>query len=146
MRLLPNGRNVRKAPEAYEIRPVWLSRSDPDAPILVQFCFLFAIRLSSFRVAIRACTVSFVGPTGVRHSIDVTAETLYEAAVMAIARFRQDIWGEAIGTGTILDVEVREPAAKHSLTLQQVERWLASPGSPYEASKKAKLKLMLVRG
>jgi hypothetical protein len=97
-------------------------------------------------VALRACTVSFKGASGIRHSLDLEAETLYEAAVMAIARFRQDIWGEAVGTGTVLDVEVREPAAKHSLTLQQVERWLGSPGSPYEASKKAKLKLMLVRG
>ena len=94
---------------------------------------------------LRACTVSFKGLSGIRHSIDLEAETLYEAAVMAIARFRQDIWGEAIGTGTVVDVEVREPAARHSLTLQQVERWLAAPGSPYEAAKKAKLKMMLIQ-
>ena len=32
---------------------------------------------------------------------------------MAIACFRKDIWGEAIGTGTVVEVEVREPAARH---------------------------------
>jgi hypothetical protein len=96
-------------------------------------------------VALRACIVSFRGASGIRHSLELEAETLYEAAVIAIARFRQDIWGEAIGTGTILEVEVREPSAKHSLTLQQVEHWLASPGNPYQASKKAKLKMMLVQ-
>jgi hypothetical protein len=37
---------------------------------------------------------------------------------------------EAVTAGTTLDVDVREPSTKHSLTLQQVERWLSSPG-PY---------------
>jgi len=97
-------------------------------------------------VTLRACTVSFRGASGIRHSIDVEAETLYEAAVMAVTRFRRDIWGEAVAAGTTLEVEVREPSTKHSLTLQQVERWLASPGTPHEASKKAKMKLMLVKG
>jgi hypothetical protein len=97
-------------------------------------------------VPLRACTVSFKGASGIRHSTDVEAETLYEAAVMAVSRFRRDIWGEAVAAGTALEVEVREPSTRHSLTLQQIERWLASPGTPYEASKKAKMKLMLVKG
>jgi hypothetical protein len=45
-----------------------------------------------------------------------------------------------------LEVEVREPSTKHSLTLEQVQRWLASSGPPNEAFKKAKLKMMLVKG
>jgi hypothetical protein len=97
-------------------------------------------------VAVRACVVSFTGVSGIRHSVEVTAESLYEAAVLAVTRFRQDIWGEAISSGTKLDIEIRDAATTHSITLQQVERWLASPGSPYEASRKARLKLMLVQG
>ena len=97
-------------------------------------------------VAAHSCVVSFTGASGIRHSVDVTAETLYEAAVVAITRFRRDIWGEVIAAGTRLEIEVREVSTKHSLTLQQVERWLASPGTPYDASRKAKLKLMLVQG
>jgi hypothetical protein len=89
--------------------------------------------------------VSFVGPSGIRHSVEVEAETLYEAAVLAVTRFRQDIWGEAVTASTTLDVEVREPSTQHSLTLQQVERWLAAPGAPLETSRKARLKLMLVQ-
>jgi hypothetical protein len=96
-------------------------------------------------VGVRWCTVSYRGVSGIRHSVDVEAETLYEAAVIAVARFRQDIWGEAVASGTALEVEVREPSTKHSLTLQQVERWLASSGTPADASKKAKLKMMLVQ-
>src|SRR4051812_19686507 len=96
-------------------------------------------------MAPKTCTVGFVGPSGIRHSVEVEAETLYEAAVLATCRFRKDIWGEAVANGTRLDIDIREPATKHSVTLQQVERWLASPGKPYEASRKAKLKLMLVQ-
>jgi hypothetical protein len=97
-------------------------------------------------VAVRVCTVSFRGVSCIRHSVEIEAETLYEAVVVAVTRFRKDIWGEAIGPGTPLDVEVREPSTTHSLTLQQVERWLAASSAPYDASKKAKLKLMLVKG
>ena len=89
--------------------------------------------------------MSFAGPSGIRHSVEVEAETLYEAAVLAVTRFRRDIWGEAVTAATTLDVEVREPSTKHSLTFQQVERWLASPGAPHDTSRKAKLKLMLVQ-
>jgi hypothetical protein len=93
----------------------------------------------------RYCVVSFTGVSGIRHSVDVTAESLYEAAVLAVTRFRKDTWGEAIGPGTKLDIEVRDTSTTHSVTWQQVERWLASPGTPYDASRKAKLKMMLVQ-
>jgi len=96
-------------------------------------------------VAVRTCVVSFVGTSGIRRGVEVEAETLYEAAVLAVTRFREDIWGETVAAGTTLDVDVREPSTRHSVTLQQVERWLASPGPPHEAARKAKLKLMLVQ-
>jgi hypothetical protein len=96
---------------------------------------------------VRLCTVSFKDVRGIRHSIDVEAESVYEAVVLAVRRFRQDAWTEPIGAATVLDVEAREPAAKHSVSLQQVERWLGgATSSPNEAAKKAKLKMMLVQG
>jgi hypothetical protein len=45
----------------------------------------------------RACSVSFVGTSGIRHGVDVEADSLYEAAVKAIARFRSDPWMEQLG-------------------------------------------------
>jgi hypothetical protein len=98
-------------------------------------------------VSVRPCTVSFKGAQGIRHSVDVEAESLYEAAVLAIQRLNRDPWLENIGPATVLDVEVREPGTKHSLSLQQVERWLGgATTNPNEAMKKAKLKMMLVKG
>src|SRR5262249_48818486 len=36
------------------------------------------------------CLVSFVGPTGVRHSVEVSAESLYEAGALGVAALRAD--------------------------------------------------------
>ena len=96
---------------------------------------------------VRACTVTFQDGRGIRHSVDVEAESLYEAVVFAVRRFREDTWSEQVAPGTVLDVDVREPAVRHSTSLQQVERWLGrtSP-NPNEAAKKAKLKMILVQG
>lgn len=96
-------------------------------------------------MAVRLCVVSYVDHRQIRHGAEVQAESLYEAAVTAIKLFREDPWLEKIGPATVLDVEVREPATKHSISLQQVERWLAgATTNPNEASKKAKLKMMLL--
>ena len=97
-------------------------------------------------VALRLCTVSFKDPRGIRHSVEVEAESLFEAVVFAVSRFRKDPWAGQVANATLLDVEVREPSMRHSISLQQVERWLggATP-NPSEASKKAKLKMILVQ-
>jgi hypothetical protein len=98
-------------------------------------------------VALRACTVSFKDMRGIRHSTEVEAESLYEAAVIGIRRLNDDPWIEKIGSATVLEVEIRNPGTTHAISLQQVERWLAgATTNPNEASKKAKLKMMLVRG
>ena len=98
-------------------------------------------------MAVRACSVSFRDLRGIRHGVEVEAESLYEAVVLAVTRFREDPWIDQVRGETPLDVEVREPSTRHLITLQQVERWIASAtASPLEASKKAKLKLLLVQG
>ena len=95
---------------------------------------------------VRPCTVSFTDQHGIRHSVEVEAGSLYEAAVYGVCRLAADPWLERIGPATVLDVEVREPATKHAVSLQQIERWLTSANaSPMEASRKAKLKMMLIQ-
>lgn len=97
-------------------------------------------------MSVRVCTVSFQDSRGIRHAVDVEAESLYEAVVLAVRRFRSDPWAQHIAAGTVLDVDVREPSVRHSISLQQVERWLGgATANPNDASKKAKLKLILVQ-
>ena len=97
-------------------------------------------------MALKLCAVSFTDIRGIRHTAEVEAESLYEAAVQGIRRLNQDPWIERIGPATKLEIEVREPAAKHTLTVEQVERWLAgATPNPTEATKKKKLKLLLIQ-
>jgi hypothetical protein len=97
-------------------------------------------------MAVRACRVSFVDVRGIRHETEVEAESLFEAAVLGVRRFRNDPWIEPVGNATVLDVEIREPSTRHAISLQQVERWLAgATTNPNEGVKKAKLKNLLVQ-
>jgi hypothetical protein len=55
-------------------------------------------------VAVRACIVTLAGERGVRHPVEVTAETLYEAAATALSIFRQSEWADIIGPNTELSL------------------------------------------
>jgi hypothetical protein len=80
-----------------------------------------------------------------RHSIEVAASSFYEAAVIALKKFRSCQFTEVIaGKGTTLSVEVRGLAEAHKITVGQVESWLQSRGkSPAEQSTKVRLTQLL---
>ena len=95
-------------------------------------------------MALRTCTVSFTGPSGVRHSVEVAAESIYEAAALGVAALKNSRWTDAIAPGTELEVQVREPATRHRVTVQQIRRWCDGIAvSPDETLKKRRLKQLL---
>jgi hypothetical protein len=56
--------------------------------------------------------------------VEVTAESLFDAGVLAVSALRKTGWVEdAPGPATRLEIEVREAAVKHTGTLAQVQRW-----------------------
>jgi hypothetical protein len=71
------------------------------------------------------CRVSFTDSSGIECSIEVGAESLYEAAALAVAEFRKrGLVDSAIGPGTLLTVLSYPAAAKrYSLTLGKLESW-----------------------
>ena len=94
----------------------------------------------------RACIVSFTGPTGVRHSVEVMAETLFEAAGLGLAALRQSEWADGIALGTPIDVRVKSPETTHSVTLMQLQRWCDGVAvSPDEVIKRQRVKALLAR-
>ena len=100
--------------------------------------------LSCSAVAVRACTVSFVGPSGVRHSVDVTAESVYEAAALGLSRLRRDEWADQIAPGTPIEITVREPATTHTVSLSQIRRWCDGVAvSPDEVLKRKRVKELI---
>lgn len=88
--------------------------------------------------------MSFAGERGVRHSVEVTASTLYEAAAQAFAIFRQSEWADTIGPGTELRVTVRNPETTHHVTPEQIRRWCDGVAvSPDEVLKRHRVKTLL---
>lgn len=67
------------------------------------------------------CEVSYVDSDGVRHSVEVDADGLYEAASLALRTFDQ--LKCAPGIASPLKVEVRS-VITHTLTVRKVHDWV----------------------
>jgi hypothetical protein len=95
-------------------------------------------------VAVKTCTVSCTGPSGVRYSVDVSGESLYEVAIIGVSLLKQDGWTEPIAPGVVLEIEVKHPATRHSVSLSQLRRWVEGIAvSPDDTLRKRKLKAIL---
>ena len=74
----------------------------------------------------------------------MTAESIYEAAALGVSALKNSGWTDAMAPGTELEIEVREPATCHRLTLQQIRRWCDGVAvSPDDTLKKRRLKQLL---
>jgi hypothetical protein len=110
-----------------------------QAPILRFFAY-------TEDVPARTCIVSFVDRAGICHSVEVTAESLYEAVVVGIAEFRRcDLMERAVpGPGTTVRVSVKAPATEHHVSIASVRDWLAGvTRSPKERATKEQLRALL---
>lgn len=88
--------------------------------------------------------MTFQGPNGVHHSVEVTAESVYEAAAIAVSVLRHDDWADVVGPGTSIDVRAMYPATTHSVTLAQIRRWCDGVAvSPDEVLKRRRVKQLL---
>ena len=93
----------------------------------------------------RTCRVSFTDSEGIEHSVQVPAESLYEAAVEAMAAFRRSVLAEMpLGSQTRLTIRVKAPEEEHTITIGKVLAWLDGvTTSPSEKLKKNRLRARL---
>jgi hypothetical protein len=76
--------------------------------------------------------------------VEVTAESLYEAAALGLSLLRHDGWVSQLAPGTQLQVEVRSPATTHCVTVAQLRRWAeAITPSPDDTIKRRKVSKLL---
>src|SRR4051812_5959583 len=95
-------------------------------------------------MAAKTCIVSITDPKGSRHSVEVSAETLFEAAAEAASLLRMNAWIEGVGDGARFEIEVKQPTVRHQVSMPQIKKWLeAAPTSPSELVRKKKLKELL---
>jgi hypothetical protein len=83
----------------------------------------------------------------VEHTVDVTAETLYEAVAAALATLQQDSWVGEIAQGlNTVSVLVQQPPVKHEVKINDFVSWLGRKGgSPAEVTLRERVTRMLTR-
>lgn len=72
--------------------------------------------------------MTFQGVDGIKHSVDVTAGAVVEAAALGVSLLRP---GQLVGChrpGTSIDVRATQPATTHSIALIQIRRWCDGVG------------------
>jgi hypothetical protein len=96
-------------------------------------------------VAPRTCRVICRDIEGVKHTVEVTADSLFEAVARGLAAFRDADWVGDIGGGqTTITVVVKQPEVEHEVRKRDFEAWLESNGrSPAEMALKSRLRELL---
>src|SRR4051812_37490033 len=94
----------------------------------------------------RVCVVTLTDSRGINHSVEVTAESLFEAGGLALATLKKAGWvEESPAPATRLEIEVREPSTIHTVTVAQLQRWVSgSVKSPAEKVKRERMRQLLV--
>jgi hypothetical protein len=91
------------------------------------------------------CRVTFKD-SEVSHSVEVNADTLYEAVALAVVEFRQDkTIPSTPGPTTEFTVAVFRPPVEHTIRLGKVEQWAKpSPkGGPAEMMRRERVRKLL---
>ena len=87
------------------------------------------------------CVVSYVDTSGIRHSVELEADGLFEAVVLGVAALREHDCDP--GDVCQIEVEVRK-TVQHSITLRRVRQWLQGASkNPKEAVLKGRLRELL---
>jgi hypothetical protein len=95
--------------------------------------------LSAAMPELRSCRVSYQDLEGIKHSVEVTAETLYEAAVLGMRALQVSGWMDA--PNLMIDVTVRAPETTHTIRNAALAAWLSCAGkSPREQVLKSRLR------
>lgn len=96
-------------------------------------------------MSLRLCRVTVCDLEGVKHSVEVTASTLYEAVALGLAAIRAADWaGDIAGGLNTVEVTVNSVAVVHSVRMQELMKWLGRRGgSPKEISHRNHVRQLL---
>lgn len=94
------------------------------------------------------CRVSFTDSEGVGHSVEVEADSLYEAVALAVAEFRRDEAATAEPGGmTEFTVTAFRKPTEHRIRLNQVTKWAqnTTKEGPAGITKRERVRALLDR-
>ena len=93
-------------------------------------------------MAIRSCRVTIEDMEGVVHTVEVTAESLYEAVAQGLAALRGKDW--VAGMRETVKVSVSEVRIEHQVNLTEFTKWLDRHGrSPREIIRRKRARSIL---
>jgi hypothetical protein len=95
-------------------------------------------------MAVRSCRVTIQDLEGIAHTVEVTAESLYEAVAQGLAALRRSDWVAGFQQG-IVKVSVADVRVEHQVKLTDFTTWLERTGvsSPREMIQRQKLRTIL---
>jgi hypothetical protein len=98
-------------------------------------------------MAVRTCRVTCRDTQGVEHTVQVTAQSLYEAVAQALRVFWEDDWSaDPSRSPASVVVTIKQPGVEHRVRIKDFENWLDSAGrSPAEMALKSRLRDILGR-
>ena len=92
------------------------------------------------------CRVSYLDSRNVEHAVEITADSLFEAAAVAVRAFREGaLMDDLPVAGTELRIAVFPLPVEHRVRLQRVEQW-AQTGtvkSPVEMLRRERVRELL---
>jgi len=96
-------------------------------------------------MALKTCRVTCRDSGGVSHTVEVSAQTLYEAVAQALLLFRDNEWTDDLKRiPAAVVVRIKQPEIEHKVLIRDFENWLGSaPRSPAEMVLKTRLRELL---
>jgi hypothetical protein len=80
-------------------------------------------------MSIRSCRVTIQDLEGITHTVDVTAESLYEAVAQGLAALRDREWNAGLQQQGVVKVSVSDIRFEHHVKLADFTQWLERPGA-----------------
>src|ERR1039458_9725107 len=77
---------------------------------------------------VRTCRVTIKDMEDVSHTVEVTAESLYEAVALGLSAIRGRDWVEGLRDQFKVDVSVSEIPVHHSVEMKEFNSWLQRDG------------------
>lgn len=97
-------------------------------------------------MAVRTCRVTCRDAQGVEHTVQVTAQSLFEAVAQGLRVFREHEWSDDPNCSASVLVTIRPAEVEHRVRIRDFQTWLESPPrSPAEMALKRRLKDILMR-
>ena len=94
---------------------------------------------------LRTCRVSISDMEGIKHSVEVTASTLFEAVALGLAAVRGQDWTGDIPEGlNTVEVVVKPIPVMHTVRVRDFKNWMKrSGGSPQEVTQRDHVRRIL---